>query len=52
VAVSKSEHLPEDGQVRLKHIAVDCDFKVNYGEILKTAALKMEVNKVATVPGI
>jgi hypothetical protein len=26
--VSKSEHLPEDGQVRPKHIAIGCDFNV------------------------
>jgi hypothetical protein len=28
MAISKSEQLPEDGQVRLKHLAVDCDFNV------------------------
>jgi hypothetical protein len=28
VAVLYSEHLPEDGQVRLKHVAVDCDINV------------------------
>jgi hypothetical protein len=26
--VSKSEQLPEDGQVGPKHVAVDCDFNV------------------------
>jgi hypothetical protein len=26
VAVSKSEQFPENGQVRLKHVALDCDF--------------------------
>jgi hypothetical protein len=25
-SVSKSAHFPEDGQVRPKHVAVDCDF--------------------------
>jgi hypothetical protein len=28
VAVSKSEELLEDGQARLKHAAVDCDFNI------------------------
>jgi hypothetical protein len=28
VAVSKCEQLPEDGQVRPKHVAGDCDFNV------------------------
>jgi hypothetical protein len=28
VAVSRSEQLPEDVQVRPKHVAVDCDFNV------------------------
>jgi hypothetical protein len=28
MAFSKSELLPEDGQIRPKHIAVDCDFNV------------------------
>jgi hypothetical protein len=28
VAVSKSEQLPEDGQEKLKHVAVDYDFNV------------------------
>jgi hypothetical protein len=28
VAVSESEQLPEDGKVRLKHAAIDCDFNV------------------------
>jgi hypothetical protein len=38
--------LPEDGQVRPKHVAVDCDFNVNlnYGENVNRLALKMEVN--------
>jgi hypothetical protein len=42
VALSKSGQLPEDGQVRLKHVAVDCDFNVilNYGEIVNGLALK------------
>jgi hypothetical protein len=26
--VSKSEQLPEGGQVRPKHVATDCDFNV------------------------
>jgi hypothetical protein len=28
VAISKIEQLPEDGQVRPQHVAVDCDFNV------------------------
>jgi hypothetical protein len=46
VAVSKSEQLAEDGPVRPKHVAVDCDFSVilNYEEIVNRAALKMEMN--------
>jgi hypothetical protein len=28
VTVSKTEQLPEDGQIRPKHVAVDCDFSV------------------------
>jgi hypothetical protein len=28
MVVLKSEQLPADGQVRLKHVAVDCDFNV------------------------
>jgi hypothetical protein len=28
VAVSKNEQLPDDGQGRAKHVAVDCDFSV------------------------
>jgi hypothetical protein len=28
VAVSKSEQLPEDDQLRPKRVAVDCDFNV------------------------
>jgi 3-phosphoglycerate kinase len=46
VAVSKSEQLPEDGQVRPKHVAVDCDCNVtlNEGEIVNRVALKTEVN--------
>jgi hypothetical protein len=27
VAVSIGEQLPEDGLVRLKHVAIKCDFK-------------------------
>jgi 3-phosphoglycerate kinase len=36
VTVSESEQLPEDGQVRPKHVAIDCDFNVilDYGEIM------------------
>jgi hypothetical protein len=26
--ISKSEQLPEDGQVGPKHVAIDCDFNV------------------------
>jgi hypothetical protein len=29
MAVSKSEQLPQDGQVRPKHVAVDGDFNVS-----------------------
>jgi hypothetical protein len=38
VAVSKSEALPEDGQLMPKHVAIDRDFNVilNEGEIVKT----------------
>jgi hypothetical protein len=46
VAVSENEQLPEDGQVRPNHVAVDCDFNVilNYGEIVNRVALKTVVN--------
>jgi hypothetical protein len=27
-AASKNEQLPEDGQVRPKHVAINCDFDV------------------------
>jgi uncharacterized alkaline shock family protein YloU len=52
VAVSKSEQLPEDCQVRPKHAAVDCDFKVilNYGEIVNRDALKIKVNVYSYLP--
>jgi hypothetical protein len=45
VAVSKSGQLPEDGQVRPKHVAIDCDFNniLNYREIVNRGALNMEV---------
>lgn len=46
--VLKSEQLHEDGQVRLKHVAIDCEFDVilNWGEIVNIfyVALKMEMN--------
>jgi 3-phosphoglycerate kinase len=46
VTVSKNGQLPEDGQVRPKHVVVDCDFNIilNQREIIKTAALKTEMN--------
>jgi 3-phosphoglycerate kinase len=46
VTVSKSEQLPEDGQVRPKHVAVDCDINVilNYEEIVNRAALTAVLN--------
>jgi hypothetical protein len=46
VAVSENEQLPEDGQVRPKHVADDCDFNVilNYEEIVNRVALKTVVN--------
>jgi hypothetical protein len=47
VAVSTSEQLPEHGQLRLKHVAADCDFNVifNQGESVNRDALKTEVNE-------
>jgi hypothetical protein len=46
VVVSESEQLPEDGQVRPKHVAVDCNFNVilNKEEIVNRVALKTEMN--------
>lgn len=43
MAVSNSEQLPEDVQVRPKQAAADCDFNVilNWGQIV---ALKTQVN--------
>jgi hypothetical protein len=43
----KSEYLPEDGQVRPKHVVVDCDFNVilKKGETVETVALKTEINE-------
>jgi hypothetical protein len=43
---SKSKQLPEDGQVKPKHVAVDCDSHIilNEGEGANRVALKMEVN--------
>jgi 3-phosphoglycerate kinase len=45
VAVSKNEQLPQDGQIRPKHVAVGCDFNVilNEGETVNRAALKTVV---------
>jgi hypothetical protein len=42
----ESEQLSEDGQVRPKHIAVDCVFNaiLNEGEIVNRGALKTGVN--------
>jgi hypothetical protein len=46
VAVSKSEPLPEDGHVRPRYVADDCNFNVilNGGKIANKVALKMEVH--------
>jgi hypothetical protein len=44
--ILKSEQLPEDGQVRPKHVAAECEINVilNKREIVKRVALKSEVN--------
>jgi hypothetical protein len=55
VAVSKSEPLPEDGQVRLKHVAMDRDYNVllNEGGMVKRVVLKPELSvSSATVRGL
>jgi hypothetical protein len=45
VSVSKSEQVPEDGQVRPKYVAVDSDFNVvlNWEEIVNRGALTTAV---------
>jgi hypothetical protein len=45
VTVSKSEQLPEDGQVGLKHVTVECDFKLRRDCEPFYVALKTEVNE-------
>jgi hypothetical protein len=43
VAVSKSEQVPEDAQLRMKHVAVDRNFNVilNYREIVNRVIVQM-----------
>jgi hypothetical protein len=40
VAVSKSEHLPEDGQVMPKHVAVYCDLNGNLRRDCEQSCIK------------
>lgn len=46
MALSESEQLHEDDQVRPKPVAGDCDFNVilNYGQTVNRAVSKTEVN--------
>jgi 3-phosphoglycerate kinase len=54
VAVSKSEPLPKDGQVRQKSVAVDCDFNVilNERQIVNRVELKMKLNVLSNFSSI